>query len=201
MADELAVTSADTTPAVDTSVTSDPIAVESTATEVKTEAQTDPAKAEEAKPVEEVEVKYEFDAPPEGVTMKPEEIEAFTALAKEAKLTPDAAKKFMAMAVQREQARIEQHQETVKEWTEQVKSDKELGGDKLLATMALAKKAVALGPPELKDVLNASGLGNHPAIVRWAHSIGKALSEDTLVKGEAMSAVPQSFYPKSNMNR
>lgn len=196
MADENAVvTGADNTQAVDTSITSE---------DTSTTAQADPAAATDTPNADAgeqaAEVQYEFDVP-EGMEFKAEQVDEFKAVAKEAKLSPENAKKFMDLAVKREQARIEQHQQMVKDWTDQVKADKELGGDKLAETLSIAKKAVALGPPELKEVLNASGLSNHPAMVRWAFAIGKALSEDKVVTGEATPAAPSSFYPNSNMNR
>lgn len=126
---------------------------------------------------------------PEGVTLDEARLGEFTTIAKELGLPKDGAKKLVDLAVKHEAARIEAHQKVVGEWAESVKTDKELGGDKLSETLATAKKAIDLGPPELKELLNASGLGNHPAVVRWAYSIGKALSEDRFVTGRA-GAVP-----------
>ena len=106
---------------------------------------------------------------------------ALKAMAKELKLPKEAAQKMVDLAAAREQARIETHARTVADWAESVKADKEIGGDKLAANLAIARKAIDLGPPELKTLLNASGLGNHPAVVKWALSVGKALSEDNFV--------------------
>ncbi|MEC7472463.1 MAG: hypothetical protein VX946_03765 [Pseudomonadota bacterium] len=39
------------------------------------------------------------------------------------------------------------------------------------------------GSPELRQVLNDSGLGNHPELVKFCHRIGKAISDDSLVLG------------------
>jgi len=194
MATEAAVTAAIEAP-VDTSITADDV------TPVEAVVEVAEVKAEEVEAKPEPEIEYTFDVP-EGMEFKAEQIDEFKSVAKELKLPADGAKKLLDLVVKREQARVEQHQQMVSEWADAVKADKELGGDKLANTLSIAKKAVALGPPELKEVLNASGLANHPAIVRWAFSIGQALSEDTHVSGSATSVQPKSsFYPNSQMNR
>lgn len=68
-------------------------------------------------------------------------------------------------------------------WEAEVRADPVLGGDKLPQTLALGAKALELGPPQLREFLNASGLGNHPAMVAWAAKIGQALSPDTFENG------------------
>ena len=137
----------------------------------------------EATPAEkapEPEVDYSFEMP-EGMELDAKSVDEFKALAKDLKMPKDAAQKLVDIAVAREQARIEAHAKTVAEWADSVKADKEIGGDKLGENLAIARKAIDLGPPELKELLNASGLGNHPVVVKWALSIGKALSEDKFV--------------------
>ena len=124
-------------------------------------------------------VEYAFTTP-EGVeSLDPKRVEAFTALAKELKLPADAAQRVVDMAAQETRAAAEAHVALVQSWADQVKSDKLLGGDNLTASSAIARKAIDLGPPELKALLNSTGLGNHPAVFRWAHAVGLALSEDT----------------------
>jgi hypothetical protein len=137
----------------------------------------------------EAEVSYEFKAP-EGVNLDKARLDEFTAVAKELKLPADAAQKVVDLAIKAETARAEAHAQQVSEWAEAVKADKELGGDKLTESVATAMKAIDLGPPELKELLNASGLGNHPAVFKWAHAVGKALSEDTFKAGAQAPAGP-----------
>jgi len=82
------------------------------------------------------------------------------------------------------QARIDKAQaEQRATWEAEVRADPVLGGDKLPQTLALGAKALELGPPQLREFLNASGLGNHPAMVAWAAKIGQALSPDTFENG------------------
>lgn len=125
-------------------------------------------------------VDYKFDVP-EGVTLNEGDLKQFTEIAKELKLPQDQASKLVGLAIAREQARAEAFVKQVQTWADEVKADKELGTDESIAT---AKKAIDLGPPELKELLNSTGLGNHPVVVRWALSVGKALSEDKFIAGK-----------------
>ena len=140
-----------------------------------------------AKTEPEGEVKYEFKMP-EGVEADEKTLADFTKVAKELKLSPENAQKLVDIRSAAVTAAKEQHAATVQGWADAVKADKELGGDKLQETLATAKKAIDLGPPELKELLNDSGLGNHPAVVKWAHAIGKALSEDSFKAGSTKPA-------------
>lgn len=128
------------------------------------------------------EVVYEFQLP-EGMEADSASTEEFVAIAKELKLPKEAAQKVVDLAVKREQARVEAFTKQVQGWEESVKTDKELGGDKLPETLATCRKAIDLGPPELRDLLSSTKMGSHPAVVKWAYAVGKALSEDKFVPG------------------
>lgn len=156
---------------------------------VKTEVKIDdPNKAD---PTKVEEVKYEFKMP-DGVEPDAKAIEDFTKVAKELKLSPEQAQQLVDLRSAAVKANIDKHAATVKGWAEEVKADKELGGDKLAENLAIAKKAIDLGPPELKELLDDSGLGNHPAMFKWAYAIGKALSEDTFRAGGKAPVTEQS---------
>jgi hypothetical protein len=130
-------------------------------------------------------IEYKFDAP-EGVELDQGDLAKFTDIAKELKLPPDAAKKLVDIAAQREVARAEAFAKQVEDWGTQVKADPELGKPENLAT---AKKTIdTFGTPELRDLLNSSGMGNHPEVIRMALKIGKAISEDTFVAGRTGAA-------------
>jgi hypothetical protein len=147
----------------------------------------DGAKPDAALDPKTAEADYEFKMP-DGIELDKASTEEFKAIAKELKLPKDVAQRVVDVAVKREQAARELRDTTVKQWADDVKADKELGGDKLPETLAIAKKAIDIGPPELKTFLDASGLGNHPLFVKWAHTIGKALSEDRFVSGSKAPA-------------
>ncbi|MFZ9511796.1 MAG: hypothetical protein ACO27H_12540 [Burkholderiaceae bacterium] len=165
-----------------------------------------PPAADTAKPAD---IIYEFKAP-EGMELDKTALTAFTAVAKELKLPAETAQKVVDVAVQMQQRQLEAHTKQVDAWAEEVQTGKTAdgkdlpehlrvpGGDKLPETLAVCKKAMSLGPPELKQLLNDSGFGNHPAIVRFMYSVGKAMSEDRFISGApgAGEADPaKAFYP------
>lgn len=148
------------------------------------------------------EPEYKFDMP-EGIEIDSGSVTEFTALAKELNISPDAAKKIVDLEVKRVQAQVEAHNATITEWATQAQNDPEIGGAKFDENVALARTAIdTFGSPELKQLLNETGFGNHPEIVKLAVRIGKAISEDKFVKGARADtpintdeARAQSMYP------
>jgi len=134
---------------------------------------------------------YEF-AAPEGVQLDDAQIAAFSEVAKELNLTQDAAQKIVEKMAPAMQARqLEVLQQARQNWAEATKTDQEFGGEKLNENLAVAKKAMdAFGSPELRKLLNESGLGNHPELIRVFFRAGKAISEDGFVPGGRASAPP-----------
>ncbi|HCM9337515.1 TPA: peptidase [Enterobacter kobei] len=131
--------------------------------------------------------KYEFTAG-EGVELDTEVLKDFEPVARELNLTNEQAQKLVdaypkiLAGVQQRQA--EAWQKQTEGWAETVKADKEIGGDKLTANLSAAQRALdQFGTPELKEYLNATGLGNHPDLVKTFVKIGKAMSEDGMVDG------------------
>lgn len=129
--------------------------------------------------------KYEFKIP-DGLQQDPEIMSSLEALAKENGLTQEAAQKFADLgakvAKQNADAAQKFMDETRAKWVDSVRADKEIGGDKLAANLAVAKKAIdAANVPELASILNQSGLGDHPAVIKAFYRLGLRLSEDTMV--------------------
>lgn len=123
---------------------------------------------------------------PEGVELDKVATDEFTTIAKELKLDQAAAQKLADIAAKQAQRQVDAHTALVESWVEQVKTDKDIGGDKLNENLSIARKALdTFGTPELRDVLNASGLGNHPAVIKAFVKAGKAISEDKFVAGAA----------------
>jgi len=79
-------------------------------------------------------------------------------------------------------------------WVEDVKADKELGGDNFGKSVELAKRVVErFGTDAFKKALNESGLGNHPELVRVFVRIGRSMAEDTLVVPRSTSGTKRSL--------
>lgn len=163
-------------------------------------------KTEEAEKPAGAPEKYEF-AAPEGHEFDPSVIEQFSEVARELNLPQDAAQKVldkMAPAIASRQA--EQVQAVREQWANDARADKEFGGDKLTENLSYAKKAMdQFATPELRTLLNDSGLGNHPEVIRTFVRVGKTISEDGFVKGgqtpsSGQGHDPKRLYPNSNMN-
>jgi hypothetical protein len=128
--------------------------------------------------------KYEFSTP-EGVELDQSVLGKFSEVAKKHNLTQDVAQDILSeMAPQLAAQQAEQFQAIRTQWVDQAKADKEFGGDGLQENLAVAKKAMdAFGSPELRELLNKSGFGDNPEVVRFFYRAGKAISEDKLVVG------------------
>jgi hypothetical protein len=123
---------------------------------------------------------------PDGIELDKASADEFTTIAKELKLDQAAAQKLADIAAKQAQRQVDAHTALVESWVAQVKTDKDIGGDKLDENLSIARKALdTFGTPELRDVLNASGLGNHPAVIKAFVKAGKAISEDKFVAGAA----------------
>jgi hypothetical protein len=171
-------------------------------TSVQTTALTDTAPT--TPPAEVPAEDYTFEMP-EGIDLDKAGADEFAAIAKELKLPKDAAQKLVGLEVKRLQKAQQDHVSLVESWAEQVNTDQEIGGDKLAENLAVARKAVdAFGSPGLKDLLNSTGLGNHPEVVKAFFKAGKAISEDGFVRGAPKSPATESDLAKSlfpSMNR
>jgi len=92
------------------------------------------------------------------------------------------------------------------EWHDAIKADKEYGGEKFAASLQRAQKVVgdvdAKIAPGIKQLLNDSGYGEHPAVVRLFNYLGQANREDTFAAGgdNAVGEKPPTLvnllYPK-----
>lgn len=142
-------------------------------------------KTEEAKPQGAPEA-YEFTMP-EGFELNQEVSGEFEAYARELNLPQDKAQAVVDMGVKLMQSaaakQAEAFAQTQKEWRDAVVNDKELGGAALAENLSYAAKVLDTFAPDLRAVLDQTGLGNHPAFVKAFVKIGKAISEDRLVGG------------------
>lgn len=145
----------------------------------------DKAEAEAAEPEGAPEEYAAFEAP-EGVTLNAELVSELAALAKEDNLPQGKAQKYVDLAVklqtQQAEAFAQRVTETREAWVEAARTDKEYGGDKINESLATAKKALTTyGSDGLTALLNETGLGNHPEIIRLLVKVGKSVSDDSFV--------------------
>ena len=147
--------------------------------------------------------KYEW-AAPDGVTLDESIMGSLSEVAKELNLPQAAAQKLVdKIAPVMAQRQVEQFEALRTEWRQASSSDQEFGGAKLTENMAVAKKALdAFSTPEFRQLLEQTGMVNHPEVIRTFYRAGKAISEDGLVSGSAPKAPrdARSLFPASNMN-
>lgn len=122
-------------------------------------------------------------AMPEGVTVDSALLSEATPLFKELGLTQEQAQKlvdFQAKQVQASsQSQVDAFNQLMNDWQEQSRNDKEFGGDKFDENIAVARSAIdKFGTPELKQLLEEHGVGNHPEVIRFMVKVGKLTAED-----------------------
>lgn len=122
---------------------------------------------------------------PEGAQLDAEAVKAVAADLQKLGLSQDLAQKVF----ERELSAVRKNVETsrdrwakqTQQWADAVKTDKEIGGDKLKATIGIAQRALARADDEkgtLRQLLEVTGLGNHPAVIRAFHKLGRDMGED-----------------------
>ena len=152
--------------------------------------------AEVSEPEPPVEYKFEF---PDHVKPQDEKVAAFTAFAREHKLSPEAAQKAVgyfneaATAFVAEQAakQIQVWNDTRSDWRKQVLADAMIGGPGHMHAMGVVARVRDMtisdaqpGTPqyekdakEVDDFLRTTGAGDHPAFLKMLYRAGARLDE------------------------
>lgn len=133
-------------------------------------------------------VEYADFSVPEGLEIDADVLGSFKGIAQELGISQESAQKLIDLQAGLVQKQADATQAALaaqaQQWADSVKADKEIGGERYAQTVETAAKAVEkFGSPELRTLLNESGLGNHPELVKFCHRIGQALSEDSMVQG------------------
>ena len=109
-----------------------------------------------------------------------ENFASFKKLAAELNLPAEAVQKLMDweanVGLEAKKKRNSTRGEILQKWTQQTK---EMLGPKYQQEIGRALRAVEqFGGEELRQLLDATGLGNHPTIVKTFHGIAQCISED-----------------------
>jgi hypothetical protein len=146
-----------------------------------------------ADPAPEVPEKYELTAP-EGLEINDEVLAEIDPIFRELGLSNDAANKIMPLAGKFMEritaAQAQQHADLAADWAKEAKADKRIGGKNWGETETFVAKAfdtaaAGLGKDgakqvgDFRELLNATGLGNHPVMIRMFRFYGERISEDT----------------------
>ena len=127
---------------------------------------------------------------PEGIVADTVAMEQFLPVAKEYNLSQEQAQKLIdiqANAVQQHNTeQVAELEKLYTKWKTTARNDEEIGGPDFLAKLGIANKAVEkFGTPELLEAFDATGVGNHPEILRVFYRIGKLLEDDAIRFGKA----------------
>ncbi len=144
---------------------------------------------------------------PDGIAMDAKAVEAFSPILRELNLNQDQAQKLVdvyakniadASTAYFEQLKddkfaLEQVGQTLghqrSTWSAALKADAEIGGKDFDKNLQRAQRAIArFGSPALKQLLNVTGLGNHPEFVRFALKAGHMVQEDGTALGAPTGA-------------
>ena len=124
---------------------------------------------------------YEFNLP-EGLTVSDEQKEAFTAVAKEAKMTQEQANSLLKMHADIVMEQQRQAEEIKNRWMNECAKQ----GLNTPENLAAAKIAVdTFGGGDAMNALIESGAAYHPAVQAFLQRIGHLLKEDNAPDGKA----------------
>lgn len=86
----------------------------------------------------------------------------------------------MQIQKQQQEQQVQAFDKQMEAWINEAKADKVYGGQAFDANIKTALMPLSkFGDPELRELLDRSGIGNHPAMIRIFYRIGKAMAEDT----------------------
>lgn len=142
---------------------------------------------------------YEFKAA-EGAELDPGVMKEFGGIAKELNLSQDAAQKIVErVAPAMSKSMTERINALRTQWEDASRNDPEFGGPNFEANLKGINRAyVEFTTPELRSLLQESGLNSHPEMLRLFNRLAKATGESRFVRGGADRGTPEddvrSFY-------
>ncbi len=147
-----------------------------------------PAETQPQAPLDYTQLKW-----PEGTQSDAQE--AFLGAAQEMKLPPEMAQKLVdwntQQAARQEETQEKMRQEMLQRWADKTKA---VLGPQYEENLALAVRAArTYGGEELQTLLEETGLGNHPVIVKTFYAIGRATSEDASTGGPSAAQTDKTF--------
>lgn len=141
---------------------------------------------------------------PEGVTLDEGLLGEAAPILKELGATQEQAQKLADAVSKQVQAssksQVDAFNQLMNDWREKSQNDKEFGGDKFDENVKVARSAVEkFGTPELKQLLEEHGVGNHPEVIRFMVKVGKLTAEDVPGAGNTPTSKAQDrvslLYP------
>jgi len=144
---------------------------------------------------------------PDGMEMTNDQLNQATEVFKDLSLSQTQAQKlvdFEAKLSSQKDAGIQSAWDQVnQDWVEESKADSEFGGEKLTASLVIAKAARdAYGNDKFTEMLEITGVGNHPEMIRFLAKVGKDVSEDQILQGRKLGGTEKdaakTLFPDMN---
>ena len=140
---------------------------------------------------------------PEGMEMDNALAEAIGPIFKDLGLSQDQATQLVdayAKNIQSSQAASDAaFNKQMEDWKAELKNDPDIGGDDFDKNVGIAIQAIdKFGSPELRNVLDTTGLGNNPEVIKFLHKVGSLTVEDQPGSGNraaAETSAEQRLYP------
>ena len=160
-----------------------------------------PTSADDAAPDS---LSYDSVKPADDISFEPRDWEAFKNLATQLKLSPQQVQQLAdfksACAKRKAEENLAQKQQQISAWANETRA---LYGAKLEQEITYALRAAnTFGGPDLRALLEETGLGNHPVIIRTLSGIGRTISEDACPGGTPAAPQDKTFaealYGKHN---
>lgn len=128
-------------------------------------------------------------------------ITEFAEMARELGLSQqDAQEAFTKLMPAFEKAGRKRMEVWTAQWADEASKDAEFGGQNFKANLRVAQTAMKrFSTPALRELFNATGLGNHPEMVRLFWKIGQHMSQDKGVAGGGAPAPVKKLYPNSDL--
>ncbi|MEH3125561.1 hypothetical protein [Agrobacterium cavarae] len=133
----------------------------------------------------------------DGIELDQALLERASPVMKELGLTNAQASKLAGVIAEQRKiehdALSERQQKITSDWQQEIRTDKDFGGENLTASLNNANRVIAtFGDDALKRDLVEIGIGNHPGLFRLLARVGNALSDDKPASSETAAAPPVS---------
>jgi len=144
---------------------------------------------------------------PDGMEMTDDQLNQATEVFKDLALSQTQAQKLVDFETKlsaQKDAGIQSAWDQVNQgWVEESKADSEFGGEKLTASLVTAKAARdAYGNDKFTEMLEITGVGNHPEMIRFLAKVGKDVSEDQILQGRKLGGTEKdaakTLFPDMN---
>ena len=150
--------------------------------------------------------KYEITMP-EGMELDEDTLGLFEPIFKELGITNEGAQKLVDAYIPLIQSTVDKQRQEAQEeykgivdgWKEDTM--KELGSTAKADLAACGKAIEKFGSPELREMMQETGVGNHKELVKFMVKIGKSISEDSVVDPNSQppaSGGLHTMYPSMN---